>query len=58
MVRILITGANSFIGTNFRKYSNNPDIREISLRENNPESIDFSEVDVVLHLAAIVHQSK
>ena len=58
MNRILITGAESFIGTNFRKYSNYQNIREISLYENKPEEIDFSDVDVILHLAAIVHQSK
>jgi nucleoside-diphosphate-sugar epimerase len=55
MNRILITGANSFIGTNFLKFSENKEIREISLFDVNPEEIDFSEVDVVLHLAAIVH---
>jgi UDP-glucose 4-epimerase len=58
MNRILVTGADSFIGTNFRNYSENQKIKEISLFENKPEEIDFSEFDVVLHLAAIVHQSK
>jgi nucleoside-diphosphate-sugar epimerase len=58
MVSILITGANSFIGTNFRNYSDNHKIKEISLRKTKPEDIDFREVDIVLHLAAIVHQSK
>jgi nucleoside-diphosphate-sugar epimerase len=58
MDRILITGANSFIGTNFRKYSKFNQISEVSLRDNNPEEINFSEADIVLHLAAIVHQSK
>jgi len=33
-------------------------MEEISLREHQPEDIDFSRYDVVLHLAAIVHQSK
>jgi nucleoside-diphosphate-sugar epimerase len=56
--RILITGANSFIGTNFRKFSRFRDIEEISLLENKPENIDFTGYDIVLHLAAIVHQSK
>jgi len=58
MAKVLITGANSFIGSNFRKYSHYNDVDEISLRENRPENIDFSRYDVVLHLAAIVHQSK
>jgi nucleoside-diphosphate-sugar epimerase len=58
MTKVLITGANSFIGTNFRKISENQSTMEISLLENLPEEIDFRPFDVVLHLAAIVHQSK
>ncbi len=58
MPKILITGANSFVGTNFRKYSKYKDIDEVSLLDHIPESIDFNNFDVVLHLAAIVHQSK
>jgi nucleoside-diphosphate-sugar epimerase len=58
MARVLITGANSFIGTNFRKISENQNIEEISLKEIRPAEIDFSNFDVVLHLAAIVHQSR
>jgi nucleoside-diphosphate-sugar epimerase len=57
-VRVLITGANSFIGTNFRNHSKFSDIDEISLLVNKPEEIEFSKYDLVLHLAAIVHQSK
>jgi len=57
MARILITGTNSFIGTNFRKFSKNPDQEEVSLRDNLPESLDFEGFDTILHLAAIVHQS-
>jgi len=58
MTRVLITGANSFIGTNFRKYSQYTNNEEISILENKAEDIEFSKYDVVLHLAAIVHQSK
>jgi nucleoside-diphosphate-sugar epimerase len=58
MQRVLITGANSFIGTNFRKISENRNTVEISLQEHLPEEIDFRPFDVVVHLAAIVHQSK
>ena len=58
MPKILIAGANSFIGTNFRKFSKYQDIEEISLHENRPEDIDFGKFDVVLHLAAVVHQLK
>ena len=58
MTKILITGAASFIGTNFRKYSRYTDTEEVSLIEYQPEDIEFGKYDVVLHLAAIVHQSK
>jgi nucleoside-diphosphate-sugar epimerase len=58
MSRILITGANSFIGTNFIKNSKYKEIDEVSLFDFRPEQIDFSKYDVVLHLAAIVHKSK
>jgi UDP-glucose 4-epimerase len=57
-MKILITGKNSFIGSNFKKYSCVGDIEEISLIENKPKDIDFRKFDIVLHLAAIVHQSK
>lgn len=57
MNRILITGANSFVGSNFIKYSKNTEIDEVSLIENETNQIDFSKYDVVLHLVAIVHQS-
>ncbi len=58
MTKVLITGANSFVGTNFRKFSQYKDIEEVSLYENRSEDIDFNKYDVVLHLAAIVHQTK
>lgn len=58
MKRILITGANSFIGNNYRKHSKISQISEISLIDKKPEEIDFNGIDVVLHLAAIVHQTK
>ncbi len=37
---------------------NTQNVKEISLLTNNPKDFDFSEVDTVLHVAAIVHQSK
>jgi nucleoside-diphosphate-sugar epimerase len=58
LTKILITGAESFIGANFRKYSRYRDSEEISLIDFRPEDIEFERYDVVLHLAAIVHQSK
>jgi len=58
MARILITGANSYVGRNFISYSENSEIDEVSLFDNRPEDIDFQKYDVVIHLVAIVHQSK
>ncbi len=58
MSKILIIGTNSFVGTNFERYSKFNDIETVSLIENKPEEISFNKYDVVLHLAAIVHQEK
>jgi nucleoside-diphosphate-sugar epimerase len=58
MTRVLITGSNSFVGVNFRRFSKYRDVEEVSLRDNKPEDIEFRKYDVVLHLAAIVHQSE
>lgn len=55
---ILITGSNSFVGRNFINNSANNKVDEISLFETTPERINFNKYDVVLHLVAIVHQSK
>jgi nucleoside-diphosphate-sugar epimerase len=58
MTRVLITGANSFVGSNFKKYSQYEAIDEVSLLSTDPGDIHFENYNVVLHLAAIVHQSK
>lgn len=58
MTRILITGANSFVGANFRRFSKYREVEEVSLRDSKPEDIEFRKYDAVLHLAAIVHQSE
>jgi nucleoside-diphosphate-sugar epimerase len=58
MPNILITGARSFVGTNFIKYSQFREIDQVSLLQTKPENIDFEKYGVVLHLAAIVHQVK
>jgi UDP-glucose 4-epimerase len=57
MTKVLITGANSFVGTNFLKYSQFRGTEDISLFDKKPEEIEFEKYEVVLHLAAIVHQS-
>lgn len=56
-MRILLVGKNSFIGKNYINYSVYSDINEVDSIGLVPESLDFSHYDVVIHLAAIVHQS-
>jgi nucleoside-diphosphate-sugar epimerase len=58
MTKILITGSNSFVGKSIIEYSKNRDISEISLIDNKPEEINFKDIEIVIHLAAIVHQYK
>jgi nucleoside-diphosphate-sugar epimerase len=57
MTKILITGTNSFVGTNFIKYSKFKEIDEVSLLDKNPEDIKYEGYDVIIHLVAIVHQT-
>ena len=58
MIKILIIGADSFVGKNFISFSKYREVKEISLIDSKPENISFIDIDVVIHLAAIVHQSK
>lgn len=56
---LMITGASGFIGKNFiEKYKNEYNIIPISLKNKKVEDINFKEIDVILHLAALVHQMK
>lgn len=59
MKHILITGANSYIGTSFEKYmepfGEEYQIDTISLRDDLWKEADFSKYDSLIHLAAIVH---
>jgi len=57
MTKILITGTNSFLGKNFIRHSKYKDVDEISLLERKPEEINFYQYKIVIHLAAIVHQT-
>jgi nucleoside-diphosphate-sugar epimerase len=61
MKKILITGANSYIGTSLEKWLKNyPDqysIDTICMRDNSWKERDFSEYDVVFHVAGIAHVS-
>ncbi len=55
---IVITGAESFIGTYFKNNLDNYKTKEICLIKNKVFDINFSNTNVVFHVAAIVHQDK
>ncbi|MGL4865850.1 MAG: NAD-dependent epimerase/dehydratase family protein [Cetobacterium sp.] len=56
---LMITGASGFIGSNFiKKYENEYNIISVCLIKNKPEDLDYTGVDTILHLAALVHQMK
>lgn len=56
---LMITGASGFIGSNFiKKYESEYNIVPVCLIENKPEDLDYTGVDTILHLAALVHQMK
>ncbi|WP_130860464.1 NAD-dependent epimerase/dehydratase family protein [Gracilibacillus phocaeensis] len=60
MKRVLITGQNSYVGNSFAEWvkdDENFDITKISLRDDSWEGMDFSQFDVVLHVAGIAHVS-
>lgn len=62
MKRILITGKNSYIGNSFKKWvSKWPDkyrTYSISVRGDEWRKHDFSQYDVLLHCAGIVHKKE
>jgi nucleoside-diphosphate-sugar epimerase len=55
---IAITGFSGFIGTYFSHNNSEFSILEVDLLTQKVENIDFTGIDSVLHLAAIVHQPK
>ncbi len=61
MKKILITGANSYVGTNVEKWlledEGKYEIDTLDMREDNWVDHDFSKYDVVYHVAGIAHVS-
>jgi UDP-glucose 4-epimerase len=61
MKKILITGADSYIGTNFEKWlikaPNDYTVETIDMREETWKKKDFSEYDTIFHVAGIAHVS-
>ncbi|MFC7319292.1 NAD-dependent epimerase/dehydratase family protein [Halobacillus campisalis] len=62
MKKILITGLNSYIGTKVKeyleKYPSQYSVDAISVRTSNWKLMDWSEYDVLLHVAAVVHHKE
>ena len=58
MLKVIITGANSFIGKNIIKYLSDYQFTEIDMQAVCVQDIDFSNTTAIIHLAAIVHQKK
>lgn len=61
MKRVLITGANSYVGTNVEKWlmkePENFYVETLDMRDPNWKDFDFSKFDVVFHVAGIAHVS-
>ena len=61
MKNILITGANSYVGTSFenylKKWPNDYNIDTVDMRCGTWKNKDFSKYDVVFHVAGIAHVS-
>lgn len=60
-MRILITGKNSYIGNSFKTFLNDKpeyQVNEISVRDDSWRFFSFKGYDVVIHLAALVHQNE
>jgi UDP-glucose 4-epimerase len=56
-MKILLTGSRGFIGSYFKKYySDRYDIETFSFLHDNIDTLVLDEVDVIIHLAALVHQ--
>lgn len=61
MKRVLITGAGSYVGTHvMQRLQEEPDrfeVQELSVKGDNWKNYDFSNFDVVYHVAGIAHVS-
>lgn len=60
MKKILITGETGYISKNLMEFlkSKNEKVETISIRNNNINNIDFSNYEVIIHAAALVHKKE
>lgn len=62
MKKILITGANSYIGSKFKEWVKNYpgeySVEMMSVRNDSWKNISFADFDVVYHVAGIVHKKE
>jgi len=57
MYKILVTGSRGYVGSAFiASYQEKYQFRTFSLRNQKLEDIDWQNIDIVLHCAALVHQ--
>lgn len=58
--KVLITGEHSYIGQNIKDYllNNGYDVFTLSVRNDSWKNYDFSDIDVVVHVAGIVHRNE
>ncbi len=56
-MKLLLTGSSGFIGSYFQdNYSDRYDIKTFSFLKDDLENLDLTQIDVVIHLSALVHQ--
>ncbi len=56
-MKLLITGASGFVGSYFvENYKDKYEIKTFSFRKDNINTLDCTDIDIVFHLSALVHQ--
>ncbi len=56
-MKLLLTGSSGFIGGYFQShYSDRYDIEAFSFLKDKLDNLDLTEIDVIVHLSALVHQ--
>lgn len=61
MIKVLITGANSYIGTSVEKwlnqYPDDYDVDTINMKDDSWKNIDFSNYNTIFHVAGVAHDT-